>query len=191
MSASQRTARLPPEQRAALKLLGAPPPVPSLARPAGASSRPEKRRRQLLLNAQDGLAETAAWTREILTPSADDTSDKGASGAASLRVKLEEWQTRGVSAIAVEEDAHASAVADVRNGAARLVADLARLKKAGAGGGGAGEAMITAIRERTEDYPDVCFKPASAAVVNAPKGSRTATPAAALLLAPTKGLVSL
>ena len=153
MSSAQRTARTTPEQRAMLRLLGAPAPVPKLSRPSG---RPEKRRRQSLLAAQDGLAETAAWTREILTQqaSADNerASTEGEKSSASMRAKLEEWTSRGESAIAAEEEEHTAALKDVQKGAAQLADDLSRLKKAGASG--SDSAVLAAKRAREAAFPE-------------------------------------
>lgn len=179
---------MPIEQRAALKLLGAAPPIPS--RPIG-PSRPEKRRRQILLNAQDGLAETAAWTREIMTPAASvDKKQVGVSTRSSLCASLLNWQKHGEAAITAEQEAHTAEVSKVRDGAARLAADLSRLKKANADGVGGGEAVHAFKRDHDEAFPDVRLMFAPAAVALAPKSSTT-TAAAAQSLMPTGALLSL
>jgi hypothetical protein len=174
-SSAQRTARLPPEQRAMLRLLGGPAPVPNLSRPSG---RPEKRRRQVLLAAQDGLAETAAWTREIFTrgslAKAERASTDGEKSIDAMRAKLQDWTSRGEAALTAEEQEHAAAVNQVQAGAAQLAADLSRLKKAGASGGG--DAVLDAKRAREAAFPEVRLMNAEAPIWPArPKhGSSTA-----------------
>ena len=169
-----------------LRLLGAPAPVPKLSRPSG---RPEKRRRQSLLAAQDGLAETTAWTREIFTQQASADADRasadGEKSTASMRTKLEEWTSRGESAIAAEEEEHAAALKQVQKGAARLADDLSRLKKAGASGNGS--AVLAVMRARQAAFPEVRLMTAQAPVWPARKGTATA-PAPK---APTKGAITL
>ena len=176
------------EQIATKRLRGAPPPLPTDLLSSASTKRTEKRRRQLLLEAQDALAATSQWTREIFTlPSTDGAEAEGSSDE-PLRGRLEEWLSRGKQAIAAQAEAHAAEVQQVRDGAAQLLEDLARLKKAGA----AGAEEVNAVRKAREvAFPSVKLMPAPGVnPVKAPQDGTTMS-AVAEKAEPTAGLLTL
>lgn len=118
--------RRPIEQRASGRLLAAAAPVAALEPPE-----PTERRKRLL-RAQEDLASTSRWTREVLglAPAAVDAHPAFAPGAlATLRNRLTEWRARGEEAITADAAAHAKSMEELEEGAAQLTKDLTRLRR--------------------------------------------------------------
>ena len=175
----------PPEQLATRKLLNGPPPVPSVVS-AFAPSKAEKKRRQLLLRAQDELAEISTWTRELFTAAgAASPLAPGSLNTAALCRMLEGRRTHAEEALAVDAEAHAKELRAVRDGSEQLAADLGKLKRAGSTC--QVEDVLVTKRAREAADPGVKFMSVQASVFPA----KASASALAAKLEPTSGVAYL
>jgi hypothetical protein len=91
----QRTA----EQRAAAKLLAAPPPVPDLHE----LLRTGVERHHKVLDAHEDLFQRCEWTREVMSPAPPQSGSPPGGDTARLRQRLVEWRERGTAMPTYEE----------------------------------------------------------------------------------------
>ena len=163
------------EQRAAARLLAAPAPVPDASVLEAAVAKTDSRR-QLLLQAQDDLCASCDWARELMsfTDAPVPTTNFD-----TLRSTLNEWQVKGKRACAAQTEAHDTAVLLLRQGAARLVADVKRLRKCERA-----EDAFAIARDAEATYPGLLLRERITATPVPPEAS-------AAVREPTSGLVSL
>lgn len=121
----QQAARPTPDRRTALQLMAASPMLPDAADLFQAKA--EQPKQQFLLQTQDALHETALWTRELLTPLESSSSARSSSSSSSQHeAAVAACKRLAEKRPLVQAEAHGEEVRGVRDGAARLVADVVR-----------------------------------------------------------------
>ncbi len=159
----------PAEQRAAARLLAA-PPTADLSSTGTNPSVEQRRARQL--RAHEHLAEVTQWTQDLFASEGDVGVPKEEVDA--VRAKLEAWKDQSAEQIAAERAAHDATAAQLRALQSTLADDMRALKAAPT------RADVDAIaRAHEAANPSVRMRPIAPVLTRLAPGSISAAAAAA------------